>query len=223
MAASSPTRSGGRREWWIGLVGSWALRLLVWTLRIRVADPARLRARVAEKQYFLVFWHNRLLMVPTIWNRFFSPARRPLSKAMTSTSRDGELIAQFLGRFGIGAVRGSGTERGSAALRELANLLKRGHTVAITPDGSRGPLYEIKPGMVLLAQLSGQPILPISFEFSRAWRLKGWDRFFIPKPFSTVTFLIGEPHPVPRTSTPEEFERERQRCQQAMMSLVCER
>ncbi len=142
---------------------------------------------------------------------------------MTSTSRDGELIAQFLGRFGIGAVRGSATERGSSALRELAGLIRRGHTVAITPDGSRGPLYEIKPGMVLLAQLSGQPVLPISFEFSRAWRLKSWDRFFIPKPFSTVTFLVGEPHPVPRTSTPEEFEVERQRCQQAMMTLVRER
>ena len=223
MKSQSPSRSGGgRREWWIGLLGSWVLRLLVATLRIRVDDPARLRACVAEKQYFLVFWHNRLLMVPAVWNRFFSPKRRPLSKAMTSTSRDGELIAQFLSRFGIGAVRGSGTERGSSALRELAGLLKRGHTVAITPDGSRGPLYEIKPGMVLLAQLSGQPILPISFEFSRAWRLKSWDRFFIPKPFSTVTFLIGEPHPIPRTSTPEAFETERRRCQAAMMSLVRE-
>ena len=76
---------------------------------------------------------------------------------------------------------------------------------------------------MLLAQLTGRPILPISFEFSRAWRLRSWDRFLIPKPFSTVTFRVGELHPVARTDNPYDFERERQRCEQAMMALVDER
>lgn len=69
--------------------------------------------------------------------------------ALSSTSRDGELIAQFIARFGVGSMRGSATRRGSAALREMATMLKQGHDVGITPDGSRGPLYEIKPGLVL--------------------------------------------------------------------------
>ena len=86
-------------------------------------------------------------------------------------------------------------------MRELATLLRRGHDVAITPDGSRGALYEIKPGMILLAQLTGAPVLPISFEFSRAWRLRTWDRFAVPKPFSRVTLRVGECLDVPRTSS----------------------
>ena len=140
--------------------------------------------------------------------------------ALSSTSRDGELIAQYIGRFGIGPVRGSATRRGSVALREMATLLKRGHDVAITPDGSRGPLYEIKPGLVLLAQLTGAPVLPISFEYSRAWRLRTWDRFVIPRPFSRVTLRVGEPVHIARTQDQEEFEVQRKRCEDAMRTLV---
>ena len=205
--------SGGRgREYWLVLVGSWVLRLLARTWRLRVEDPEKLRAWIEDEASLVVFWHNRLLLVPVVWQRFLV-RRRSQGYALTSQSRDGELIAQFLGRFGIGSIRGSATRGGSAALRAMAGRLKRGHTVAITPEGSRGPLDEIKPGMVLLAQL----------EFSSAWRLRSWDRFFIPKPFSRVTFIIGEPFHVARTAGEEAFERERQRCQAAMMALVRER
>ena len=191
----------GPREVWAGRIGAWVLRLLTLTLRVRVEDPAALRERIGGGPFILLFWHNRILMVPVVWNRFFARHRARRGMALTSPSRDGELIAQLIDRFGIGPVRGSATRRGSTALRELARLLKNGHDVAITPDGSRGPLYEIKPGLVLLAQLTGRPVLPISFEFSRAWRLKSWDRLFIPKPFSTVTFRVGELHPVPARPT----------------------
>ena len=78
------------------------------------------------------------------------------------------MVALFLERFGIGTVRGSGTRRGAASVRELAKWLKRGHDIGITPDESRGPCYEINPGLVLLAQLTGRSILPLSFEFSSA-------------------------------------------------------
>jgi lysophospholipid acyltransferase (LPLAT)-like uncharacterized protein len=102
----------------------------------------------------------------------------------------------------------------------MAGWLKRGHDIGITPDGSRGPLYEIKPGLVLLAQLSRRPIIPLSFAYSNAWRLRTWDRFFIPKPFSRVTLLLGEPHFVKRTDTPEDFEAERLRCEQILLTQV---
>ena len=170
-----------------------------------------------------MFWHNRTLLIPPVWNRFFAQHRLKKGMALTSTSRDGELIAQFIDRFGIGPVRGSTTRRGAASVRELAGYLRRGHDVAITPDGSRGPVYEIKPGLVLLAQLTGKPVLPISFEYTRAWRLRSWDRFFIPKPFSTVTCVVGNLHRVERTSTPEAFEAERRRCEAAMLAVGRER
>ncbi len=140
--------------------------------------------------------------------------------ALTSTSHDGELVAQFLLRFGIGPVRGSATRRGVVALRQMAGLLKRGHDVAITPDGSRGPRYEVKGGLVVLARVTGRPMLPISWEGTRAWRLETWDRFIVPKPFSRVVLHVGEPRSVPPGADPEQFERERRACEQAMMARL---
>ena len=220
MQTALPSPGTGRRAFWITLIGSCALRLLTLTLRFQVQNPERLRERTAGEPFILAFWHNRLLLIPVIWNRFFARHRSRRGMALTSTSHDGELIAQFLQRFGIGPVRGSATRRGAAAVRELARLLKNGHDVAITPDGSRGPVYEMKGGMMVLAQISGRPVLPISWECTRVWRLKSWDRFMIPKPFSRVTLHVGEPYFVPRDVPPDAFERERQRCQQAMMTLV---
>jgi lysophospholipid acyltransferase (LPLAT)-like uncharacterized protein len=101
------------------LIGTWLLRVLASTLSIEVEDPAALRARIDSESFILLFWHNRLLLVPIIWNRFFAAHRRK-GMALTSTSRDGGLIAAFLARFGIGPVRGSTAQRGSLALREMA-------------------------------------------------------------------------------------------------------
>lgn len=215
-----PTPAGWRERALIW-VGSWILRLLVLTLRLSVENPELLRGRVSAEPYIFAFWHNRLLLMPIIWNRFLNVrGARPQGMSLTSTSRDGELVALFLARFGVGAIRGSATRRGASSLREMAGWLKRGHDIGITPDGSRGPLYEIKPGLVLLAQLSRRPIIPLSFAYSSAWRLRTWDRFFIPKPFSRVTLLLGEPHFVPRTDTPEAFEAERVRCEQVLLAQV---
>ena len=213
----------GWREQWLIWFGSWLLRGLVLTLRLRVQNPERLRDRVPAEPFIFVFWHNQLLLVPIIWNRFLNAKDRPLAKALTSRSRDGELVALFLARFGIDAVRGSATKGGAASLRELVGWLKRGHDIGLTPDGSRGPCYEIKPGLILLAQLSGRPILPLSFKFSSSWRLKSWDRFFIPKPFSNVVFIVGEPHVCERTRTAADFEAERLRCERYLQTQVHEK
>ena len=212
----------GAREVWIGRVGSVLLRLLAMTLRIRVEDPEHLRNCLADRPLIFVFWHNRLLLIPVVWNRFLG-RNRPRGAGMISLSRDGESIARILNYFGLDAIRGSANRKGSSALRECARLLKAGRDVGITPDGSRGPLYVIKPGLVLLAQLTGNAILPISFEYSRAWRLGSWDRFFIPKPFSTVIFRAGTPCKVARTTDEAAFEQERLRCERAMMEIVGKR
>ena len=194
---------------------AWFYQALVWSLRVRLEHPERLREQETGGPVIYIFWHNRLLLFPMIWKRFLL-RDRPVGVAMISASRDGELMARFLNRFGLVAARGSASRHGSRALRELAGWIKRGHDVGITPDGSRGPCYEVKPGLVLLAQLTGRPLLPISLEYSRAWRARSWDRFFIPKPFSKVTFIVGEPLVVRRTANAEEFEAERQRCEVAL-------
>jgi lysophospholipid acyltransferase (LPLAT)-like uncharacterized protein len=99
-------------------------------------------------------------------------------------------------------------------------MLASGRDVVITPDGPRGPAYELGPGIVFLAQKSGASVLPMNLEYSGCWRLGSWDRFIIPQPFSKVRVLINRPLHVKTTSTPEEFETERRRMQDEMMSLV---
>ena len=217
-AGTFPAR---RQPLWLVPVIAWLYQALVWSLRIQLEDPDRLLARDSGGPVIFIFWHNRLLLIPAIWKRFLL-RDRPVGVAMISASRDGELITRFLDRFSLAAVRGSASRRGSAALRELAGWIKRGHDVGITPDGSRGPCYEIKPGLVLLAQLSGRPLVPLSLEYSSSWRTRSWDRFFIPKPFAKVTFIVGQPLVVRRTANAEEFEAERRRCEEILRDLVRE-
>jgi lysophospholipid acyltransferase (LPLAT)-like uncharacterized protein len=90
----------------------------------------------------------------------------------------------------------------------------------ITPDGPRGPAYELGPGIIFLAQKSGAAVLPMNLEFSRCWRLGSWDRFIVPQPFSKVRILINPPHRIRATVTPDEFESERLSLQRVMMALV---
>ncbi|HEY3601789.1 MAG TPA: DUF374 domain-containing protein, partial [Chthoniobacterales bacterium] len=110
--------------------------------------------------------------------------------------------------------------KGASAMRQLAEVIAAGKDVVITPDGPRGPAYELGQGIVYLAQQSGAAVVPVNMEYSSCWRVKSWDRFILPKPFSTVRVIFGQPHRVAQTSNEEDFERERQRLQQAMLDLV---
>jgi lysophospholipid acyltransferase (LPLAT)-like uncharacterized protein len=111
---------------------------------------------------------------------------------LTSASRDGAIIAAVMKSFGLKSVRGSTSRRGAAALLELTGTLEAGEDVAVTPDGPRGPCYKLGPGVVFLAQQTRAAILPIHIEYSRAVRLKSWDRFMIPLPFAKVRILCDQ-------------------------------
>ena len=202
----------------LGTVGSLVIRAIGCTLRYHFDDRGGIFQAPANEGFIWSFWHNRLFLMSYIHRRFFS--HRPPGAGMTSRSKDGEWAAQLVLQFGITPVRGSTAKGGTAALRELARFLRRGEDVGLTPDGSRGPRYELKPGLVLLAQLSRRPILPVGVEYSRCVRLKSWDGFMIPLPFSRVKVTLGNPVPVALTRSEEEFETERCRCQDAMMALV---
>ena len=121
---------------------------------------------------------------------------------LVSPSVDGELGAMLVRRFGGAVIRGSSTHTGARALRDYYQALaKEGISPVITPDGPRGPRFKVKPGAVLLAQMSGRPILPMAYAASRAW-LVHWDRFVIPKPFARIVIAVGPPRYVPRVSDP---------------------
>ena len=110
-------------------------------------------------------------------------------------------------RFGGTVIRGSSTHTGARALRDYYQALVRDNvSPVITPDGPRGPRFKFKPGALLLAQMSGRPILPMSYAASRAWLIK-WDRFVIPVPFARVALAIGPPCYVPRVTDAAMLER----------------
>jgi lysophospholipid acyltransferase (LPLAT)-like uncharacterized protein len=186
--------------------------------KLALDDRCGLRAAPMSLRVIGSLWHNRLLLFPyAAWR--FVPQRRG-SAALISASRDGTLIADAVAKFGFRPVRGSSSRKGTAALLEMADVLASGVDVLITPDGPRGPVYEVGGGIIFLAQKTGVPIMPINLEFSSCWRAKSWDRFIIPKPFSTVRVIFGDLLQVKQTSTNEEFEAEQRRLQQAMMALV---
>jgi len=207
----------GWRARWLIAFGYWLLQIWVRTLRYQVEDHADVVGKPVTRNYIGSLWHNRLLIMPAILRRF-TPARH--GAALISASRDGDLLTDAIHRFGFDVVRGSSSRLGASAILQLTNILAEGGDVVITPDGPLGPVYQLGPGLVFLAQKTGAPVLPINIEYSSCWRLKSWDRFIIPRPFSKVRVVFGEPVQVAATETSEEFEAERVRLQEQMMSLV---
>lgn len=168
-------------------------------------------------RYIGALWHNRLLLLPHVIRRFL-PQRH--GAALISASRDGALLADLVQRFGFDVVRGSSSRKGVTAMLQLADVMANGRDAVITPDGPRGPAYEIGPGIVFLAQKAAAAVVPINMEYSSYWRLRSWDRFVLPRPFSTVRVIFGVPHVVRATTSDEEFESERIRLQDALLQAV---
>lgn len=193
------------------------LRLWARTLRFEIDDRASVVGTPADQRYIGALWHNRLLLLPYVLQRFL-PNRK--GAGLISASRDGDLLAVLVRRFGFEVVRGSSSRKGASAMLQLADVMATGRDAVMTPDGPRGPAYELGAGIVFLAQKSGAAVVPLHMEYSGCWRLKSWDRFILPRPFSTVRVIFGAPHPVQPTASDAEFEAERLRLQNAMMELV---
>lgn len=165
------------------------MRLWCRTLRMELPAEEELLLREMPSPVILLFWHNRLFMVAEARRRFRQQAR---AYGLVSASKDGAWMAAFLNLVGVGAVRGSSSRRGYEALRELQACLTEGGDVALTPDGPRGPMYSFKPGAAILTRRSKARVLLVGFDCRSAWKLRSWDRFRIPKPFSRVTIRCRE-------------------------------
>jgi lysophospholipid acyltransferase (LPLAT)-like uncharacterized protein len=199
-------------EFGYGLFRLWAK-----TLRLRLEDPHNGVALVRDRPVIFAIWHNRLLMLPPPFDRWF-PTRQSIG--LISASRDGDLVSLLIERSGYGTIRGSTSRKGVIALRQLVDALAAGSNVLFTPDGPRGPVYQVSPGVIFVAQKSGAPIVPLHMEYSSCWRLKSWDRFCVPRPFAKVRFILGPVVHVAQTTNAEQLESERGRLQGVMMSLV---
>jgi lysophospholipid acyltransferase (LPLAT)-like uncharacterized protein len=120
---------------------------------------------------------------------------------LVSEHSDGEYIARVIHQHGFGTTRGSSTRGAVKGLKGILRAAREGKDLAFTPDGPKGPRHVFKAGAVVAAQLTGLPIVPIGLGADRAWYLKSWDRFMIPKPFSRLTIHYGSPRWVPRDAS----------------------
>jgi len=178
------------------------LPLLFRSLKIKVASQPE-SAPTPRNAVLFAFWHGKMITGWLLARQLF--ADRPVH-AVASLSEDGALLSGTLDRLGFSLIRGS-SSRESAKVRDaIAGTLERGEVVAMTPDGPRGPLHSFKYGSLRLASETRSPFIFASIRYERAWRLKSWDRFEIPRPFSRVWVSLHHIE-VPEFSGEEELRR----------------
>ena len=196
------------------------VRVLSWSWRCRLVDAQGVLIEPHGPMIFCL-WHNRLALATTMWEEFGRHKIRSAGLvALISASHDGGVLARTLRYFRVEAVRGSSSRRGPQALLELTTWTERAHSVAITPDGPRGPRYVVQDGILALAQVSGLPILPVSAVVNWKFCLKSWDRFQVPLPFSRCEIRVGQPVKVPREATDEERRALKGQLQERMQQLT---
>ncbi|MDP4624238.1 MAG: lysophospholipid acyltransferase family protein [Akkermansiaceae bacterium] len=199
---------GNRMSLLLGYLAWAAMKLWSITLRYEVNGQKGIVApEVGKDPVIFALWHNRIFTMPPIWRRTGGKNRSTV--VLTSASKDGTTLATAMKMFGLGAIRGSSSRRAVSALIGMKKALKEGYDVCVTPDGPKGPRYEVQPGVIKIAQTCGVEIIPIHVRYSSAWRMKSWDRFVIPKPFSRVTVVFSEPHRIEKGISEEAFEQAR--------------
>lgn len=177
----------GAKQRWTIRGGYYAIVALAATWRRRVVNREAVDALRARKEPIIfAFWHGQML--PLLYQH-----RDEGVAILISSHRDGELIAQVAHRLGYRTVRGSSSRGAGRALLGMVRELEAGGEVAVTPDGPRGPAERFASGALVAAQRAGAYIVPVGVSVDRAWRLRSWDRFLVPKPFARVTCAYGPP------------------------------
>jgi len=209
---------------WHQRIAAWlvvaAIRTVSLTLRYRWVNRAELFNGEPPGPAIYCVWHNRLALCLVAYRSY---AQKRVTTAgiagLVSASRDGGFLAGILEYFHVQPVRGSSSRRGAQALLELTSWAGRGYDLAITPDGPRGPRYVVQDGIMSLAQLTGLPIIPFSYNVD--WKIcaNSWDRFIIPLPFARCDMNFDNPIRVPRDAGPAEREALRQRLESSLRAM----
>ncbi|HWX22905.1 MAG TPA: lysophospholipid acyltransferase family protein [Candidatus Binatia bacterium] len=208
--ASRAKKSGGivvpNVPRWYQRLGAWlifaSIRTVAATLRYRWNDGTGYFENPPVRKAIYCVWHNRLVLCMIAYYGYVKKHNSTHGlAAMVSASKDGAFLAAILECFKVQPVRGSSSRRGPQALLELTTWAERNYDLAITPDGPRGPRYVVHSGIMSLAQVTGLPIIPVSYYLSWKIQLKSWDRFQIPLPFARCEMMFGPPVRVPREAT----------------------
>ena len=228
---ASTTRKGGaagivvpHRPTWYHRIGArlivTLIRLVSATLRYRWEDSSGYFTGQSPGPAIYETWHNRLILsMPAYYGYPRKHLSTPGMAALVSASKDGGFLAAILDCYKVHPVRGSSSRRGPQALLELTTWAERGFDLAITPDGPRGPCYEVQQGVMSLAQVTGLPIIPFSCSMRWKLQLNSWDRFQIPLPFSRCAMRLGKPIRVPREADDDQWKLLRQDLQQTLNAL----
>jgi lysophospholipid acyltransferase (LPLAT)-like uncharacterized protein len=178
--------TGWRRlaGWLLGVVAS------LWgrSLRFELTAEDLRNITKNDEPLSIVAWHNRLFIAVEIVRRY---RRRPIY-ALVSASQDGAWLAAFLSAIGMHCVRGSSSHLGREAVAALVEKLRAGYDIGVTPDGPRGPMYDFKGGAYIVTRRAGAPAILLGGRFTKARRLKSWDGFYVPMPFSRVQILCRQ-------------------------------
>lgn len=194
LTSSTETASPRRKKASVHAIQGWR-RIVLWpfarlvrwwgtSLRFDMTPEDVRNCSKCDEPVAFVLWHNRLFLASEIHRRF--RPTRPLY-ALISASKDGAFLAAFFAMVGgLRAVRGSSSNFGREAASALVEVMRDGRDIGITPDGPRGPCYDLKPGAIIVPRRAGAPLLLIGGDFESAWQLSSWDRFYLPRPFSRV-------------------------------------
>jgi lysophospholipid acyltransferase (LPLAT)-like uncharacterized protein len=160
-------------------------------------------------------WHGQILLLPYLYGRRFR------IHALTSRSRDGEILSRFVQGFGMRVERGSSSRGGARALRALARVVRdESASVVIVPDGPRGPRHVAQSGAVVLAKLTGVPIVPVAFGALPRRVLRSWDAFIVPRPFARAAVVFGALITVPREADRDVIEAKRRDLEAALQEVT---
>ena len=193
------------------------IRTLGASARVRLEGLEFIRTRVFPKSVIFAFWHEQLVNVTA----FLAIRASGLGVTILIGSHsDGEIIARVVEGLGLNTVRGSKTRGGAAAIGGLLQVLKEGRCVVFTPDGPRGPRRQAKEGVIVIAQRSGAPIIPVAVLARPSLHAGSWDRMEVPLPFARVHAIEGEPIIIPPGADAEEREAYRARLQQELNMLA---
>ena len=169
----------------LGTLLYYLLRIISSTLRIEIINKYGIDM---QKPHIYGFWHSKLFITPI----FFKDVEKKL--AMSSPTKDGELISVPLEKMGYILVRGSSDKNQISSTISLLKYLKKGYSIGTPLDGPKGPQEKAKKGLSYLSQKTSIPLVPVGISYSKKWILKkAWDKFEIPKPFSKVKIFLGEP------------------------------
>ncbi len=198
----------------VGVLGSIVIRFLFSTMSIKeIPDGYSQNLERQGKRAIYAFWHAHMLLPAYV-------GRQRNVKVLISQHRDGEYIAQIVQRLGYSVARGSTTRGGAKALLKMIKKIKEESiSLAITPDGPKGPRFIAQSGAILLGQKTQYPIIPVMIYLAKYWELPSWDRFCIPKPFSKARIFYGNPIMVPPKLEKSDVEEYRVSLERALVKL----